>query len=85
MLPCRPGARPNLRQMGNNSLICFNIQFYGLIILPVVKVMYIRIWPWYDFNSICIDFPKLPNVYIIEKEKCSISKVVADNKAKAEI
>jgi hypothetical protein len=47
--------------------------------------MYVRIWSWYDFDDICIDFSKLQNVYIIEKEKCSISKVVADNKAKAEI
>ena len=85
MLPCRPGARPNLRQMGNNSLICFNIQFYGLIILPIVKIMYVRIWPWYDFDCICIDFSKLQNVYIIKKEKGSISKVVAYNEAKADI
>ena len=47
--------------------------------------MYVRIWPWYDFDCICIDFSKLQNVYIIEKEKGSISKVVADNKAKADI
>ena len=86
MLPSRPGTRTDLRQMGNNSLVSFNIHFYRLIETPILNVTGVWVWSGSDFDLICIDFSELQtsNVNLImgEKEK-KYFKHSKDGEAKA--